>query len=107
MKENKGKYGVAKMAKVFGVSRSGYYAWEGRKPSKNEQKDKELAFIIWRIFEEHLKRYGSPRVWEELKGLGIRVGRKRVERLMRENRNYGQGGGEKRYIQPIRAIACH
>jgi transposase InsO family protein len=86
MKENKGKYGVAKMAKVFGVSRSGYYAWEGREPSRHEQKDGELAFLIRRIFEEHFKRYGSPRVWEELKGLGIRIGRKRVERLMREQK---------------------
>lgn len=86
MKENKGRYSAAKMAKVFGVSRSGYYAWEEREPSKHERKDKELALIIWRIFEEHFKRYGSPRVWEGLKGLGIRVGRKRVERLMREQK---------------------
>ena len=86
MKESKGRYGVAKMAKVFGVSRSGYYAWEGREPSKHGQKDKELAFIIWRIFKEHLQRYGSPRIWEELKHMGIRVGRKRVERLMREQK---------------------
>jgi transposase InsO family protein len=84
MKENKGRYGAAKMAKVFGVSRSGYYAWECREPSKREQKDKELALVIRRIFKEHLQRYGSPRIWEELKHLGIRVGRKRVERLMRE-----------------------
>jgi putative transposase len=86
MKENKGRYSAAKMAKVFGVSRSGYYAWEGREPSKHWRKDKELALIIWRIFKEHLQRYGSPRVWEELKGLGIRLGRKRVERLMREQK---------------------
>jgi len=84
MKENKGTYGVAKMAGVFGVSRSGYYAWEGRKPSNHGQGDRELAFAIRRIFREHRQRYGSPRIWEELKHLGIRTGRKRVERLMRE-----------------------
>jgi transposase InsO family protein len=86
MKENKGRYSAAKMAKVFGVSRSGYYAWEGREASKHGQKDKELALIIWRIFEGHFKRYGSPWVWEELRGLDIRVGRKRMERLMREQK---------------------
>jgi transposase InsO family protein len=84
MKENKGRYSATKMAKVFGVSRSGYYAWEGREPSKHGQKDKELALVILRMFKEHLKRYGSPRIWEELKHMGIRVGRKRVERPMRE-----------------------
>jgi transposase InsO family protein len=71
------------MAKVFGVSRSGYYAFEGRKAGRHEKTDLELSGEIKRIFEEHHGRYGSPRVWEELKGRGWRVSRKRVERLMR------------------------
>jgi transposase InsO family protein len=75
---------VAKTAKVLGVSRSGYYAWKGRKASTHENEDRALAKEIMRIFKEHKGRYGSPRVWEELKGLGWRVSRKRVERLMRE-----------------------
>ena len=86
MKKNKDRCGVARMAKELGVSRSGYYAWEKREPSPHEQKDMELSFLIMRIFKKHHGRYGSPRVWEELKGLGIRVGRKRVERLMREQK---------------------
>jgi transposase InsO family protein len=84
MKEHKGQYGVAKMAKTLGVSRSGYYAWEGRGQSKREKEDISLAAIVRGIFTEHMGRYGSPRVWEELKWKGWRVGRKRVERLMRE-----------------------
>jgi len=86
MKEYKGQYAVAKMANVFGVSRSGYYAWERREPSRHEEGDRNLINYIKRIFKEHHGRYGSPRVWEELKGMGIRVGRKRVERLMREQK---------------------
>ena len=86
MKENKGRYAVAKMARVLGASRSGYYAGEGREPSKHGQKDRELACIIGRIFKGRRQRYGSPRIWEELKAMGIRTGRKRVERLMREQR---------------------
>jgi putative transposase len=84
MKENKGRYAVAKMARVLGASRGGYYAGEGREPSKHKQKDKELADAIRRVFEEHHGRYGSPRVWAELRGRGWRASRKRVERLMRE-----------------------
>jgi putative transposase len=84
MKRYKDLYSVTKMAKVFGVSRSGYYAWEGRKTSRHEEEDRDLIIIIKRIFKEHHGRYGSPRVWEELKRMGFRVGRKRVERLMRE-----------------------
>ena len=83
MKAYRIRYSVTKMAKVVGVSRSGYYAFEGREPSRHEREDRELTELIQQIFHEHHGRYGSPRVWEELKSLGWRIGRKRVERLMR------------------------
>jgi transposase InsO family protein len=86
MKEHKKLYSVTKMAKVLGVSRSGYYVWEQRKPSKREHDDLELSEIIKKIFEDHYGRYGSPRVWEELKSMGWRVSCKRVERLMRKHK---------------------
>jgi transposase InsO family protein len=86
MKEQKERYGIAKTARILGVSRSGYYAWEQRKPSLHKEEDRTLAIIIKRIFKEHHGRYGSPRIWEEMKHLGIRSGRKRVERLMREEK---------------------
>jgi len=84
MKEYKERYCFTKMAKVLGVSRSGYYAWEGREPSRHEQEDQELGELIKQIFKEHCRRYGSPRVWEEMKSKGLIISRKRVERLMRE-----------------------
>ena len=83
MKREKGRYGVAKMAKILGVSRSGYYAWKSRKPSEHEREDRELTALIQEIYQEHHGRYGSPRVWEELKSRGWRISRKRVERLMK------------------------
>jgi transposase InsO family protein len=85
MKQHKEKHPIAKTAKHFGVSRSGYYAWESRKPGKKALEDKLLAELIREIFKHHFSRYGSPRIWAELKCSGIRVGRKRVERLMREH----------------------
>ena len=46
--------------------------------------DARLTDTIRRVFERSRGTYGSPRVWVELRhGMGIRVGRKRVERLMR------------------------
>ena len=86
MKEYKNRYSVMKMAKVLGVSRSGYYAWECRKLSRHEQEDQKLAELIKGIFEDNFSRYGSPRIWEEVKSMGWRVSRKRVERLMRERK---------------------
>ena len=86
MNQHQERYCVTKMAEIFGVSRSGYYAWLERKPSRREQEDRELVELITDIFYDHLRRYGSPRVWEELRDKhGRRVGRKRVERLMKEH----------------------
>ena len=83
MKQHKERYSITKMAKVFGVSRSGYYTFEGQETSLHEEVDLELSGEIKQIFEDNHGRYGSPRVWEELKGLGWHVSRKRIERLMR------------------------
>jgi transposase InsO family protein len=74
------------MAKVLGVSRSGFYAFEGRKLSRHEVEDQKLVELIKQIFKEHCSRYGSPRVWKELKAKGLRISRKRVERLMRKEK---------------------
>jgi len=81
---------VAKTAGVFGVSR--YYAWDAREPCGRRKRDRELSRIIERIFKSRFRRYGSPRIGEELKGLGIRAGRKREERLMREMKLRARSG---------------
>ena len=62
---------------------SGYYAWLMRAPSKRARED---AILSDRIRDIHLRSrntYGAPRVHEELRDEGVRVGRKRVARLMR------------------------
>jgi len=87
MQQYHGQYSVTKMAKDLGVSRSGYYAWLMRKPSRHEVEDRELLSLIVKIFEENEGRYGSPRIWQELvEELHWRISRKRVERLMRVNK---------------------
>lgn len=72
------------MCHVLGVSTSGYYAWRKRPPSKRDQKDKMLTEQIQTIHERSRGTYGAPRIHAELRDEGIRVGRKRVARLMRE-----------------------
>jgi transposase InsO family protein len=87
MQQYQGHYSVMKMAKDLGVSRSGYYAWINRKPSQRETEDRELLRLIIQIFEDNESRYGSPRIWRELvEDFNWRIGRKRVERLMREEK---------------------
>ncbi len=79
----KAKHAISLMCRVLGVSRSGFHAWERRGPSDRVLSD---ACLIERIREIHRKSrgtYGAPRVHAELRRQGVRVGRKRVERLMR------------------------
>jgi len=71
------------MCHFFGVSRSGYYAWKERKPSKRQQEDAELVKRICRIHKKSRGIYGSPRIHKALHKEGIYIGRNRVIRLMR------------------------
>jgi putative transposase len=68
---------------VLGVSPSGYYAWQGRGPSARSLADAALTERIGRIHEASRGTYGVPRVYFELAAQGVRVGRKRVARLMK------------------------
>lgn len=66
------------------VSRSGYYEWRDRPPAPRELEDAYLANAIVDIHTMSRCSYGAPRVHAELRlGMGLRVGRKRVARLLR------------------------
>lgn len=67
-----------------GLSRRGYYDWRDRPPSKGNRENAALTEQIREIHERSRETYGSPRVHAELRTLGTRCGRKRVERLMRK-----------------------
>ncbi|WP_182907518.1 IS3 family transposase, partial [Microbispora sp. H13382] len=75
---------VAVACRVLNVSTSGYYDWRGRPEPPRQLRNEELTKMIHRIHAESRGSYGSPRVHAELTlGLGEKVNRKRVERLMR------------------------
>src|SRR5436190_21966355 len=81
------------MARLDGESSSSYYACRGRKPSERSQRDERL---VEKIRQEHAvsrETYGSPRVHAALCRAGESVGRRRVERLMRENAIRGRCAG--------------
>ncbi len=83
MKGYQADHAIATMCRVLGVSPSGYYAWQHRAPSARAQQDAELTMKIHTIHLESRGTYGAPRVHADLAAQGIRVGRKRVARLMR------------------------
>lgn len=71
------------MCRVLEVSRSGYYAWRDRPESLRTLEDQRLLARIRRLHYGSDEIYGSPRIHRLLADDGIRVGRKRVARLMR------------------------
>ena len=81
----KAERSIKTMCRVLGVSRSGFHAWARREPSARQREDARLTERIREIHAANRKVYGSPRIHAELRlADGIRVGRKRVERLMRQ-----------------------
>jgi putative transposase len=83
MSVNRAVHRIATMGRVLGVSTSGYYAWQQRPPSARVRSDAALLERIRAIHGKSRGTYGVPRVHAELKAEGMRVGHKRVARLMR------------------------
>jgi putative transposase len=84
IRAEKATYPLTMLCRVLEVSRSGYYAFEKRGPSKREQFDRELAAEIKVLHQRSRRTYGSPRIHRDLREQKRRVGRKRVARVMRE-----------------------
>ena len=78
------KYAVKTMCRVLEVSVSGYYAWCHRCPSTHSKVDGHLSQQIEQVYQTHRQVYGSPRIHAALKTHGVKCGRKRIARLMRQ-----------------------
>ncbi len=67
------------------VSISGYYAFTGRGQSRRSRQEQELLVQIKTFHKESKGTYGSPRIHRDLRAAGVRISRKRVERIMRKH----------------------
>ena len=80
----KANYPVSVMCRALQVNRTSFHDWERRAPSDRALGDAWLIDKIKTIHANSDGTYGARRVHAELRlEHGIRVGRKRVERLMR------------------------
>jgi putative transposase len=79
----KAEHSVKMLCRVLGVSRSGFHGWQRRAPSDRDLTDTWLSERIREIHGESRQTYGARRIHAALRHRGVRVGRKRVERLMR------------------------
>jgi putative transposase len=77
---------VAACCRAMKVTTSGFYDWRTAQldPAPRVRSDAELTATIVEIHRQSRGTYGAPRVHAELRlGADVRVGRKRVARLMR------------------------
>lgn len=81
----KEEFPVQRLCKVLEVSQSGYFAWKSRPASRRQRGDLVLLAHVRSAFALSNETYGSPRMTHELRDQGLKAGRRRVARLMREN----------------------
>lgn len=74
---------VAVLCPLLGVSRSGYYDWRERAPSRRQCEDAQLIVELKAAFEQSRRTYGRPRLQRALRARGHRHGERRIGRLMR------------------------
>ena len=89
MKQHSHEHSARAMKELLGISRSGYYRWRKNPQCARSRRDGELGEEILRIYEKSHGIYGSPRIHGDLQDRGVRIARKRVARLMREQRIRG------------------
>lgn len=84
----RGEFHLAKMCKVLGVSRSGYYLWETRPECVSQAVNKRILDEIIHVYESSRRTYGSRKVAKALKRKGVKCSRNRIARIMKDNDMY-------------------
>jgi transposase InsO family protein len=83
--EHRSRFGVEPICRTLEWCVSSYYARKKRPMSARQQADEALMPVIRKVHADNYEAYGARRVWKELGRRGMRVGRCRVERLMRQH----------------------
>ena len=78
------QYPVPLMSSVLEVTRSGYYAWLRRSPSKHTQEDARLKLEIKAAHKRTRESCGPERLQSDLADNGVKVGVCRIKRLRKE-----------------------
>lgn len=79
------EFRVEKMCQVLDVSRSSYYSWLNRPQSERDRENASLLKEICKVHVESRGLYGSIRVTRKLNNKGIKCGKNRVARIMKDN----------------------
>jgi putative transposase len=86
----KAHYPVRVLCRVMQVSHSWFYAWRKRPECARRVEDRKLLTLVQASHRTSKRRYGSPRVHQDILEDGVHVGLHRIARLMREDGLYGR-----------------
>jgi transposase InsO family protein len=90
MQTEKAHHSVRALCRALAVSPSGFYAWQQRPQSARQRGDHRLRVELHAAHAESGGSYGSPRLQQAVRARGLRVGRNRVIRLMRQAQLVGR-----------------
>ncbi len=79
------EFTVKDCCRVLKVSKAGYYRWIKRPVGKREARRTELTEKVRVVHEASRRVYGAPKIRAELLRQGVKLNRKTVARIMREN----------------------
>ncbi len=84
--QQKNRYPLGILCRVLGVSKSGYHEWRKSSDARNNRfkTDQKLLRTIETIHFGSNKNYGSPTIFNRVKGLGFDVSESAVARMMRK-----------------------
>ncbi|SLN03213.1 Mobile element protein [Corynebacterium xerosis] len=86
MDAEKANFEITRMARLLGVTRQGYYAWQHRRqhgPGPRAQRREVIDLAVREQFRASDEVYGAPRIARELAAKGVLVDRKTVAASMR------------------------
>ena len=75
---------VSRLCKVLGVFEQGYYYWLKAPLSRRDERKKLLNQRVRIEFDSNKSRYGSPRIYRELRAKGCSYGQRQVAKAMKE-----------------------
>jgi transposase InsO family protein len=84
IQQHQHEYPVRMQCRVLGVSPSGYYRWCKQPQSQRAKQNQQLLGQIQMVHQQSRQIYGSPKIQQVLRRQGIRCGRNRIMRLMRQ-----------------------
>jgi putative transposase len=82
IRDHQREFDTRRMCRALRVSRSGFYAWRDRAPSRRQKRREELAIKIRHVHLQNRQVYGSPRVCKVLLASGEKVCENTVARIM-------------------------